>query len=130
MVWVVPFSSYISLKGLINPLEPQVWYAFITILICSLVLSAFVKMKSGRFLEMTGLIVGVTVTHKPIKAYEKMYFITWAMMSFFICQFYQGSMAGQLIVNSKHKFELMGDLVDSKLHLKGKFLSTYYFQNL
>lgn len=127
---MVPFSSYISLKGLVHPLEIEVWYAFITVLICSLMLSALVKMKSGRFLEMTGLIVGVTVAHKPIKAYEKMYFITWAMMSFFICQFYQGSIAGQLIVNSKHKFELMGDLVNSTLHLKGKFFVCVLFTKL
>lgn len=115
--WIVPIKTHISLYGLITPFRASVWYA----VVCAIIMGGTVKLlffNDISFLDIAALMFGVA-THQPLKVSSRIKFISWALFSFFLAQFYLGSLADQLINASNVHIETMEELALSGLKIGG-----------
>ncbi|XP_025075258.1 uncharacterized protein LOC112552939 [Pogonomyrmex barbatus] len=116
--WLIPFETNVSLRGLISPFGAYVWYA----IICALIAGGFVKLffiRDITFLDITGLIFGVSVFRQPTKNSGRIQFISWTLFGFFLTQLYLGSLADFLMSTSEIQMDSMEELVNSRLKIGG-----------
>lgn len=118
LVMVVPKVPNVSLQGLIHPFHCYIWAAIGG----TLVLGCFIKVfliRDVSWLEIFGLIIGVSVARRPTRLSGKIHFISWSIFGLFLAQFYVDSLADQLINESDLKFKTMKELISSSFEIGG-----------
>ncbi|XP_070519819.1 uncharacterized protein [Cardiocondyla obscurior] len=116
--WMIPIEINVSLRGLIAPFDPDVWYTIICVLIAGGLVKLFI-IRDITFLDIVGLVIGVPTFRQPTRHSSRIKFISWALFGFFLTQFYLGMLADYLIRISDLQMESIQELVESGLKMGG-----------
>jgi len=129
VAWLVPKLPNVSLRGLISSFRPNVWYT----IICTFVIGGFARffVRDISLLDIIALFLGISIKRQPTRTSGRFQFISWAILGFFLTQFYLGSLADQLIRTTDEQIDSMQELVDSGLTLGGleQFLDLLHVYN-
>ncbi|KAL2737905.1 hypothetical protein V1478_001991 [Vespula squamosa] len=118
LVWMLPTKSNVSLRGLVAPFGKSVWLAILGVLLLGIIVKLFL-IKNISFLDVSALLLGVSVFRQPVETSSRLLFLSWALFSFFIIQYYLASLSEQLINASNLQIETMKELMSSGLELGG-----------
>ncbi|XP_046829404.1 uncharacterized protein LOC124428866 [Vespa crabro] len=118
LVWMLPTTSNVSLRGLVAPFGKTVWLAILGVLLLGIIVKFFL-IKNISFLDVLALLLGVSVFRQPVETSSRLLFLSWALFSFFIIQYYLASLSEQLINASNLQIETMTELLSSGLELGG-----------
>ncbi|KAF7382747.1 hypothetical protein HZH66_013149 [Vespula vulgaris] len=128
LVWILPTKSNVSLRGLVAPFGKTVWLGILGVLLLGIIVKLFL-IKNISFLDISALVLGVSVFRQPVETSSRLLFISWALFSFFITQYYLASLSEQLINASNLQIETMKELLSSGLELGGTSRYANLFDN-
>ncbi|KAI4485575.1 hypothetical protein M0802_012712 [Mischocyttarus mexicanus] len=116
LVWMLPNKANVSLRGLIAPFGTIVWLVTLGLLLLGILVKCFF-IKNISFLDISALLLGVSVYRQPEETSSRILFLSWALFSFFMSQYYLASLSEQLINVSNLQIETMKELVSSGIEL-------------
>ncbi|KAI4488421.1 hypothetical protein M0804_005269 [Polistes exclamans] len=118
LVWMMSNKANVSLRGLIAPFGTTVWLVILGVLLLGILVKCFI-IKNISFLDISALIIGISVSRQPIETPSRILFLSWALFGFFISQYYLASLSEQLINASNLQIETMKELISSGIELGG-----------
>lgn len=110
-------KTKVSLSALTKPFSIEVWIYLASIFIISVIISFMLFPKYGGFLQLTSLLLGVSLSYNPIMTSHKIFCVSWFLVGFVLAQFYLASLAKNLIVGDNFRIDNIEDLVNSDLKL-------------